>query len=145
MRRLFLLCVNLLLLFMQSIAQSKTISGTVADAQGKAIAGASVIVKGTNIGTATGNDGTFSLSIPSSARTLVISSVGYQAMEVTIANQTNFSIRMDVPRQGTVQDEVVVVAYGTTRKKPLPGPPARLVVLTSVNNRCPLFRVPLMD
>jgi TonB-linked SusC/RagA family outer membrane protein len=121
MRRLIALSFGLLLLCAQAIAQTRNLTGTVRDAQGKAVGGASVVVKGTTIGTATNNDGTFSLSVPSSARTLTISSVGYQTIELTISNQTNLSITLDAPRQGTVQDEVVVVAYGTTRKKTFTG------------------------
>src|SRR6478609_9231017 len=82
MRRfLFFLCCFALLIG-QVAAQNHTISGTVTDASGAPVAGASVAVKGTNRGTSTASDGTFSVIVPGSAKTLIISAVNLTTQEV---------------------------------------------------------------
>ncbi|HVS95220.1 MAG TPA: SusC/RagA family TonB-linked outer membrane protein [Puia sp.] len=111
-----LLCV----LFTQAaFSQTKTVSGTVSDDKGAPIQGATVTVKGTKNGTSTGADGRFSISVPSSASTLVISSVGFTSQEVNIANQTTFSVTMTASQSNL--NEVVVIGYGTAKKKDLTG------------------------
>ena len=82
MRRLLFFVLGMLLISAQLLAQNRTITGKVTDAQGGPLSNASVSVKGTAVGTSTGVDGRFSLSIPANAQTLVISSVGYQAQEI---------------------------------------------------------------
>jgi TonB-linked SusC/RagA family outer membrane protein len=100
-------------------AQNRSVSGKVTDPQGKVIAGASVLVRGTTIGTSTNSEGNFSLSVPAESRVLVISSVGYQNVEVTIGNQTNLAIALGTTQ--TAMDELVVVAYGTARRQTFTG------------------------
>lgn len=101
----------------QLAAQTRTLTGRVTDAAGLPLANASVIVKGTNIGTTTNADGAFSFSVPANAKTLVISAVGYGDKEASIGSNTSFNVQM------TTQDrnlaEVVVVGYGTQKKKEL--------------------------
>ncbi|MDR1403443.1 MAG: carboxypeptidase-like regulatory domain-containing protein, partial [Tannerellaceae bacterium] len=88
-------------------AQTTQITGTVISADdGEPIIGASVIVKGTTIGTVTDFDGGFNLSVPSSARTLVISYVGMVAQEVSVQSVVNVRLQSDTQRL----DEVVVTA-----------------------------------
>lgn len=96
-------------------AQSKSLSGKVLSAEdGQPVIGASVMVKGTTTGTITGVDGGFTLSIPGSAKTLVISYVGMKTMEVEAKSGMIVKLESDA----LAIDEVVVVAYGTqsTRK-----------------------------
>jgi TonB-linked SusC/RagA family outer membrane protein len=94
------------------------ISGKVSSAAGDVLAGASVKVKGTTMGTSTDVSGNFTLVVPEEA-TLVISYIGYQEQEVSVSGRTQFSIVLQaVPGN---YNEVVVIGYGTTRKKSLTG------------------------
>lgn len=99
-------------------AQVKTVSGLVKDASGETIIAASVFVKGTTIGTVTNIDGFFRLEVPTSAKTLVISYVGMQSKEVSI---TGSIINVVLEEDTKVLDDVVVIGYGTQRKKDLTG------------------------
>ncbi|MFW9597156.1 MAG: carboxypeptidase-like regulatory domain-containing protein, partial [Paludibacter sp.] len=105
-------------------AQSKSVSGKVLSAEdGEPIIGASVIVKGnTSTGTITGVDGGFTLSIPGSAKTLVISYVGMKNIEVEA--KSGLIVKME--SDALAIDEVVVVGYGTQRKKDLTSSIARV-------------------
>src|SRR4029078_6559101 len=112
--------VPVLLLFsFVSFAQDKVITGRVTDSAGNGIANVSVAVKNApSRGTTTATDGRFSLSVPSNATTLVFSSVGYARREVPITGAS-----VDVSLQSTTSDlnTVVVIGYGTVRKKDLTG------------------------
>ncbi|MBO4974324.1 MAG: TonB-dependent receptor, partial [Bacteroides sp.] len=78
------------------------------------VIGASVLVKGTQIGAITGVDGDFTLpNVPSSAKTLVISYIGMQTQEVTIRP----SLRVIMKSDTQLVDEVVIVGYGTTKRE----------------------------
>jgi TonB-linked SusC/RagA family outer membrane protein len=95
-------------------AQTRQITGTVISADdGEPIIGASVIVKGTTTGTVTDIDGSFNLSVPSSARTLVISYVGMIAQEVDVQSTINVRLQSDTQRL----DEVVVTALGISKER----------------------------
>ena len=113
-------CVCLVFILSSGLAYAQnTVSGRVTDARGTGIEGATVSVKGSNVATATIADGSFSLSIPSNARTLVISGVGYTTQELAINGRTSFNVTMQTA--ATDLNEVVVVGYGTARKKDLTG------------------------
>src|SRR5689334_21351406 len=118
-KRLFVMLV-FPLLSITAFAQERAVTGRVTDSKdGRPLASVSVLVKGTKIGTQTSNDGAFSLKVPSSATTLVISSVGYAPQEVDISTGTiNVAL---VQTTGAALNEVIVVGYGTTRKKDLTG------------------------
>jgi TonB-linked SusC/RagA family outer membrane protein len=94
------------------------ISGKVVSAAGDPLSGASVKVKGTATGTATDASGNFTLTVPEEA-TLVISYIGYQEQEVPVSGRTQFSIVL-ATAAGNI-NEVVVIGYGTTRKRNLTG------------------------
>jgi TonB-linked SusC/RagA family outer membrane protein len=99
-------------------AQNKTVSGTVVSAEdGQPIIGANVVVKGTTIGTATNADGKFSFGVPQSAKTLTVSYVGMVPQEV--AAGTDLTIRLASAEK--TLDEVIVVAYGTTKRSQFVG------------------------
>lgn len=119
MRKLLLLMLGLFVLSVQMFAQNRTVSGTVTDAAGKPLANVSIQVKGTNIGTVTNEEGKFSLNLPATAKTFVISSVGYAPMETSIAGKDVFSIAMKTEDQAL--GEVVVVAYGAQKKESITG------------------------
>ncbi len=106
--------IGLFLLCMQVIAQTRTITGKITDENGVGISNASVRAKETSIGTTTDINGSFSLSLPPGAQVLVISSVGYAAQEVSLANRSTFNLSLQKDDQK--MQEVVVVAYGTAKK-----------------------------
>ncbi len=102
------------------MAQDKVISGRVTDSKdGTPVVGASVQPKGARTGTATSNDGTFSLTVGSNVTTLVISSVGFATQEVSLEGKT--SVEVSLVATGTNLNEVVVTGYGTARRKDLTG------------------------
>lgn len=101
-----------------SLQSEKKISGKVVDANNEPVIGANVVVKGTTNGIITDVDGNFTLTVPSNA-ILQISYIGYVAQEVKVASQTNFTIQLVEDFQAL--EEVVVVGYGTMKKKDLTG------------------------
>jgi TonB-linked SusC/RagA family outer membrane protein len=119
MRKLVLLLLGILMLSGQLLAQSRTVTGKVTDANGNPVANASVLVKGTTVGTTTGEDGNFSLTLPENARTLVFSSVGSVTQEINIGNRGLFNITLTSDDKDL--QEVVVVGYGTLKKKEVTG------------------------
>ncbi len=112
---------------MYPAGQQKKISGKVSDAQGEPIPGASIVVKGTTVGTIADMDGNFSLSIPANAKTLTVSFVGMLAKEIPIGNSASFRITLTESAVGL--EEVVVVGYGTQKKESVVG------AITQVNNQ----------
>lgn len=118
MRKLFLLLCGFVFLAVQAQAQ-KTITGKVTDEKGNPIANASVMVKGTTTGTVTKADGTYSLAVPASARTLVFSFTDMTADEVSIGSQVVINSKLKL--EDKALSEVVVVGYGTQRKKDVTG------------------------
>ncbi|MFY9597073.1 MAG: carboxypeptidase-like regulatory domain-containing protein, partial [Dysgonamonadaceae bacterium] len=96
--------------FAQQQSQQREITGKVTDASGQPLPGATVVVKGTTIGTVTDADGNFSLRIPSDAQNLQISFVGMKTEEIPIAGQTVFNVILEEEAIGL--DEVVAIGYG---------------------------------
>ncbi|GAB3653730.1 TonB-dependent receptor [Echinicola sediminis] len=102
------------------LRKEKSISGVVKDASdGQTIPGVNIMVKGTQNGTVTDLDGAFQLSLEDNAATLVVSFVGYLSQEVSLGNQSYLDIYLEQDVQSL--DEVVVVGYGTTKKRDLTG------------------------
>ena len=120
MRKLALCLLGLLWLSVPLMAQNRTISGKVSDEKGNGLPNASVVVKGTSIGITTQADGSFTLSLPSNARTLIISFIGMGAKEVPITSANSYSVTLSSRSQNDL-GEVVVVAYGTQKKADLSG------------------------
>ena len=103
----------------QSSLQNKvSISGTVRDAMGEPVIGASVVEKGTTNGTVTDLDGNFSLSVSSGA-TLEISFIGFKTQEIKV--EPGKAINVTLKEDTEVLDEVVVVGFGTQKKVNLTG------------------------
>ena len=100
-------------------AQVSKVTGVVtSEEDGLPIVGASVLVKGTTVGTVTDLDGNFTLTnVPSSAKTLVVSFIGLQTQEVAIKPIMKITLKSD----SEMLDEVMVVAYGTTKKSSFTG------------------------
>ena len=101
----------------QSVQQTKKVSGTVVDAMGPVI-GASILEKGTSNGTVTDIDGNFSLNVQPGA-TLVISYIGFLTQEIAVGNQSTINVTMK--EDDTQLEEVVVVGYGVQKKKLVTG------------------------
>src|ERR1700722_14482862 len=91
--RAFFACFFFFPLINHLQAQDKTVTGTVKDESSAPIAGASIIVKGTKIGTSTGADGSFKITAPASA-TLVISFTGYEPQSIPLKSKTEISVVM---------------------------------------------------
>ena len=114
------LLIHLLLIFpIILFAQSKEITGTVVGENNMLLPGASILVKGQNIGSSTDFDGKFSLNVPETAETLVVSYLGYITKELVIGNQITFDIQLQIDANSL--DEIVVVGYGTQRKSDITG------------------------
>jgi len=101
------------------------VTGKVTDAAtGEPLVGATVQVKGTNVGTQTDAEGNFSLSIPENAPRLVVSYLGFATQEIAVGSQTTFMIRLQT--DATAIEEVVVVGYGTQSKGSVTGAVSKL-------------------
>ncbi|WP_162417553.1 SusC/RagA family TonB-linked outer membrane protein [Cyclobacterium roseum] len=94
------------------------ITGKVMDENGEPLPGATVTIEGTSTGTVTDMNGNFSISLDE-GEVLVISYIGYQTKKITIENQTQVSVSMEL--DDTSLGEVVVIGYGTREKKDLTG------------------------
>lgn len=100
-------------------AQNVTVTGTVTDKTGETVIGASVVQKGnTSNGTITDIDGNFSLSVPANS-TLVFSYVGMTSQEIPLKGKTKVEVVMEDDAQAL--EEVVVIGYGTAKRKDLTG------------------------
>ena len=117
-RLLPVMVISLLLLAIQTFAQQKVITGKVTDNAGAPVAGVTVSVKGTNLATQTGADGTYRLSVPENAGTLVFSAVGFGSQEAAISGS---DVSLALAATSANLNEVVVVGYGTSRKRDLTG------------------------
>ena len=117
-KRLITTLLVLLTITAQAFAQS-SVSGKVTDKAGEPLVGAGILIKGTTSGTTTDLDGKFSLQGLKSNSVLVFSSIGYETQEVTVGNQTVINITL--ADEAEFLDDVVVVAYGTAKKRDLTG------------------------
>jgi len=114
---IFLSCT--LLLFGRVAAQNHTITGTILDANGSPVAGASVTVKGTTMGTSTGADGSFVLHTTDEVRTLVVSAINFTTQEINVGGKSKVFVNLQTASKNL--SEVVVVAYGTQKKTNVTG------------------------
>jgi TonB-linked SusC/RagA family outer membrane protein len=96
----------------------KTVAGRVTNEAGEPLSSASVVVKGTNNGTSTDASGNFVITVAENA-VLVISAVGYDPVQVSVAGKQQLSIRLKQSQRA--MDEVVVIGYGTANKRDLTG------------------------
>lgn len=98
----------------------RTITGQVTDETKEALIGASVVAKGTVIGTITDFDGNYALSVPGNATELIFSYVGYESKTVAIPKGSNV-LNVQMKSDAQMLSDVVVIGYGTTRKSDLTG------------------------
>ncbi len=119
MRKLVTVFLCMVLTVLQLNAQNRTITGKVTDADGKAVSGASVLVKGTKLGTSANEEGKFSITVNPSAKVLIFSGVGLLPQEAKIGTENSLNITLS-PGDKSL-DEVVVVGYQAVKRKDLNG------------------------
>ena len=120
MRKLKLFFAALMILFTSAVyAQNVTVKGVVTDAStGETVPFASIVIKGTMLGTSTDGEGAYSISSPSGA-TLVVSSIGYKTVEVAVDGKAKVDVVLSPDSEFI--NETIVVAFGTTTKKSYTG------------------------
>lgn len=120
----------------QAVLQGRTVKGQILDEVGEPMIGVSVLVKGTTIGTVTDLDGNYSLEVPAGKNVLEISYIGYKTQEVTLGKGNQQNIKLVPDTQAL--DEVVVVGYGTVKKRDVTGAVSSMknkdVVIAPTNN-----------
>jgi TonB-linked SusC/RagA family outer membrane protein len=107
------------LFFSEVKGQNAVVTGTVTDEAGELLPGVNVVEKGTTNGTSTGMDGKFSISVSGNSSVLVFSYIGYVNREIIVENQRSLHVILKEDLQSL--DEVVVIGYGTARKRDLTG------------------------
>jgi TonB-linked SusC/RagA family outer membrane protein len=109
-----------LLITLSSGVNAQTeVKGTVKDSNGNPLAGATIVVKGANKGTASDNNGLFVVKVDDPNSILIISYIGYLQEEVNLANRTQIDVTLVEDIRGL--DEVVVIGYGSQKKRDLTG------------------------
>lgn len=120
MRKFLLVVASMLYLASTLLAQShRTVTGKITDEQGAALPGVSVSLPGGKTGTVTDAKGVFTLSVPNETKSLRISFVGYEAKTLPITGNNIGTISLTADTKAI--SEVVVVGYGTQRKKEVTG------------------------
>ncbi len=117
-KKIALFFLSAFLVCCQLNAQNLGVKGRVTDDKGAPVVGASVVVKGVSAGAITDNQGNFSISVAKGA-TLVISSVNFLSKEVVVTSNKTLAISLAL--SNTQLDDVVVIGYGTQRKKDVTG------------------------
>lgn len=117
-RKALLAAVMVVCMAFPALAQNITVSGTVVDGSGEPMIGASVIVQGESLGTATDIDGNYTLKAPANG-TLTFSYIGYETQSVPVNGQSTINV---VLKENTVMlDAVVAIGYGTVKKSDATG------------------------
>jgi TonB-linked SusC/RagA family outer membrane protein len=114
-----MLVMSMLVFVLYSWGQSRKVTGTVTDGNGSPLPNATVMIKGTRTGTTTGSDGQYSLSVSPSSRILVFSAIGMEEVEYTVGNKAVIDASLKASDKN--MQEIVVVGYGTQKRKDLTG------------------------
>lgn len=102
-----------------AFAQAIIVSGVVMDDAGEPLPGASVVIKGTSIYVMTDANGKYAIDVPNSNDFLVFSFIGYQTFETQVGKRTKIDVYLDSDFE--MLDEVVMIGYGTAKKRDLTG------------------------
>lgn len=113
------IALTLALLFIATAISAQTISGTVVDQSGESIIGASVKEKGAAQGAVTDLDGKFTLKLTSKSNQVVVSYIGMKQKTVNVSGKSTVNITLE--EESTSLNDVVVIGYGTMKKKDLTG------------------------
>lgn len=128
-----LLMLFVLLFSIYGYSQSGfTVTGTITDEAGLPLPGASIVEKGTTNGVSTDFDGNYTIEVANQNVTLLISYIGYGEKEVPLNGQAEVSVGLE--QSASTLDEVVVVGYGSSKKKDLTGAITQLDA-TKVSNQ----------
>lgn len=120
-RKIFLLCLLVVQLFglTAMAAPTRTLKGVVVDETGEALIGATVQVEGTSTGVSADMDGNFQIPV-SDGQTLLVSYIGYTPQKIKITSSTK-DLKIEMRPNDEMLDDVVVIGYGTMKKKDLTG------------------------
>lgn len=111
---------NLIVIAPRELMQQKGVTGKITDSKtGAPIPGVNVVVKGTTTGTFADSNGKYSITLPETNATLVFSFIGYESQELAVS--AGSAVDVIFIESSRVLDEVVVVGYGTVKKKDLTG------------------------
>ena len=124
MRAAMMLFLSIFLSAMSANAQN-AVKGTVTDEAGEPLIGASVVIPGTTVGTTTDIDGNFSIAV-AQGKKIRITYVGYLSQDVTVKGN---DLKIVLKEDNELLEEVVVIGYGTMKKKDLTGS------ITTVNSK----------
>jgi len=113
------LAMCLLLATTVALAQQRTVTGKITDANNQPVVGATVAVKGTNVATQTDANGNYTIAVPSGRNVLSLSSVGFNSQDINIGTKTEVSATMALSTSNL--SEVVVTGYTAQRKKEITG------------------------
>lgn len=111
--------IVMLMLSLSASGQTSKITGSVRDSKGESLPGVSIMIKGSQHGTVTDMNGKFSMQVPNRSTILVFTYIGFETQEVTIGERASLNITMK--DNATSLNEVVVVGYGTQRKRGVTG------------------------
>ncbi len=95
------------------------ISGTIFDDVGAPLPGASIVVKGTTLGTTSDFDGNFEIDLPEDQNTLIVSYIGYKTQEIDVSGQTTVEITMET--DAAALDEIIVMGYSSQKRATVTG------------------------
>ncbi|XOV90975.1 MAG: SusC/RagA family TonB-linked outer membrane protein [Bacteroidota bacterium] len=118
----------------QSEDLQQRITGNVVDETGEALPGATVLEKGTSNGTISDADGNFSLTVQGPNAVVQVSFVGYQPTEITVGTQSTINVNLEPDAEQL--EEVVVIGYGTIKKRDLTGAVAQIDA-AKISNQSP--------
>ena len=130
----------------QVLAQSKAVSGTVKSQQGEPLTGVTILIEGTTQGTSTDAQGAFTLQAKPDDM-LAVSYLGYKSQRVKVGTRTKLEVVLTEDQN--LMDEVVVVGYGTQRRRNISGevlenrPNAYL--LRSIQGQIPGLNITMAD
>jgi TonB-linked SusC/RagA family outer membrane protein len=102
-----------------AFTQTRTVSGTIKNDKGEPLPGASVTIRGSTAGTTSNGEGRFTIAGVDAGTVLVISLVGYTTKELTVGDRTSLNVALTASANGL--DEVVVIGYGTQKKRDITG------------------------
>jgi TonB-linked SusC/RagA family outer membrane protein len=104
---------------MSAIAQGFTVSGRVIDKNSEPVVGVNIVIKGSTTGVVSGADGAYAISVSDESAVIVASYLGMATQEIAVGNRRTINITME--EQGSFLDDIVVIGYGTVRKRDLTG------------------------
>ncbi len=117
--RVYLLAAMAFLLSLTTALSQTTVTGTATSDDGATLPGVSIKVKGTTTGTVTKGDGTYMVNVPDNAAVLIFSYTGFQQQEIPVAGRSVINLQMNA--DVALLDQVVVIGYGTIKKRDLTG------------------------